>query len=193
MEQLAREIHLDLIPVMKETWMMQPRIPQWALHVTHPNSILKVLNLAEKTIVHLGVPAYVFESIGASELASYWSIVMRQEWGSEPLRETVNPDIVMVKVAKAIAGSIFSMQQQSMRYRNFLQNGPPAGVQQFPKFSASERTKVLGVGWQWRTNAAQQGRNRQYESCVASQPRRAQSLRSQQCAPSDVLHPTLFL
>lgn len=192
-EQLAREIHLDLVPVVREMWMMQPRPPPWALYVTSQPSILQVLELAQKTALQLGVVPDAFMTIEAGELSQYWAIVMRQQWGAEPLRSPVDPHELMIQVARTIASSMFSMHQQTMRYRNFLMTGPPPGVQQFPKYSAAERTKTLAVDWGLITNAAQNGRSRQYDSCTSSQPRRAQSLRSQQCAPSDVLYPALFV
>jgi len=193
LQQLAREINLDLVPFVRETWIMQPHAPAWALYVTSVPSILKVLELAQKTALQLGIVPSAFETIEPGELSPYWAINIRNQWGSEPLRDAVDPDKLMIDIARAVASSMFSMHQQTLRYRNFLQFGPPPGVQQFPKYSASERTRTMAVDWGLITNAAQRGRSTQYASCTASQPRRAQSLRSQQCTPNDVLYPALFV
>lgn len=193
LEQLAEEIHRELMHVVRDLWMMQPAPPAWATHVVSPSSVLQVLQLAEATSLQLGVAPGAFQSVGAAELAAYWAIAMRQEFGAETLRSAVIPNEFMIQVAKAVASSVFSMHQQATRYRNFLMAGPPPGVQQFPEYTGSERTKSIAVDWGWRTTAAQPVRTRQYDSCTASQPRRAQSLRSQQCVPSDVTHPSLFV
>lgn len=193
LEPLALEIRAELGHAAQDIWRDRARgVPRWVHDAITPASVLRVLELARDTTVELGVPAVFLSQTSPAELATYWTIVFRNMYDQELPRAPVSIAKVELAVARRIASAVFSMHTQSARYRNFLRFGPPPGVQQFPQFSASERTKTLAVPWEWRRTAAQPERAMQYQSCTLARARRRQSLRSQQCAPSDVLNPGLF-
>ncbi len=191
-DQLVREIHLDLIHVVREMWMIESRAPAWALHVTNPSEIFQVLNLAQKTASHLGVDAGAILTVGAGELSGYWAIIMRQQCGAESFRSPVDPKQLSIQISKSIAGSLFSMHRQTVRHRKFLMSGPPPGVQSFPEYSAAERTKTVAVHWERIGNRAHSERHAAW--CDFQQPQRFKSLRSQDpSGDDDVSHPTHFM
>lgn len=193
LSRLAGGILAELPFSVKDIWSDRPRgVPQWVYAVVDPSSVMRVLRLARATTAELGVPAEYLEATRPSETATYWSIVFRDLYDQELLRYPVNPAVVEVDIAKRLASGVFNMHQQSRRYANFLRFGPPPGVRQLPEYTGSERTKSLAVSWEWLRTAAQKDRDLQYRSCTSAKARRVQSLRSQQCAPSDVLHPSLF-
>lgn len=194
LQQVSRGVLEQLSYSANDVWGDRPRgIPPWVPSVVNEASVLRVLDLARSTTVELGVPSNFLNETSPSELATYWSIVFRDLSDQEIPRFPVRPDDVELTIAKRVASAVYSMHQQSTRYKNFLRFGPPPGVRQFPEFSGSERSKTLAVPWEWRRNAAQTDRTSQYRSCTDAKPRRVQSLRSQQCAPSDVLNPSLFV
>ena len=191
---VAAGIRSQLGFVVRDIWGDRARgVPPWVPEVATQASVLRVLELARASTVELGVPADFLGQTAPMELATYWSSVFRDLYDQELPRFPVKPADVEIAVAKKIGTAVFAMHQQSTRYVNYLRFGPPPGVRQFPEFTGSERTKTLAVSWDWRRNAAQPDRTLQYQSCRESRARRRQSLRSQQCAPSDVLHPSLFV
>jgi len=194
LSDVAEGIRSHLGYVVRDIWGDRARgVPPWVHDAATHASVLRVLELARASTVELGVPAEFLNQTAPAELAAYWSIVFRDLYDQELPRFPVRAADAEVSIAKRVATSVFAMHQQSTRYANFLRFGPPPGVRQFPEFTGSERTKTLAVPWDWRRTAAQPDRNLQYQSCTKARPRRVQSLRSQQCAPSDVLNPSLFV
>lgn len=194
LSDIASGILAQLGFVVRDIWSDRARgVPQWVHELLTVPSVLRVLKLTQQVTVELGVPADFLNHTAPEELSTYWSIVFRDLYDQELPRFPVNPLDVETTIARRVAVSVFTMHQQSTRYVNFLRFGPPPGVRQFPEYTPSERTKSLAVSWDWRRTAAQPDRTLQYLSCTSSRARRVQSLRSQQCAPSDVLHPSLFV
>jgi hypothetical protein len=190
---VAIGIRAQLGFTVRDIWSDRARgIPPWVYEAVTHASVLRVLQLAQASTVELGVPSDFLNQTSPAELETYWSIVFRDLYDQELPRFPVKVEDVEVAIAKRIGTAIFAMHQQSTRYINFLRFGPPPGVRQFPEFTGSERTKTLAVPWDWRRTAAQPNRTLQYQSCTTARARRVQSLRSQQCAPSDVLNPSLF-
>ena len=193
LSDLALGIRSYLEFIVRDIWSDRARgIPPWVFEVLTQASVLRVLELARASTVELGVPANFLKQTAPAELAAYWSVVFRELYDQELPRFPVHPAEAELSIAKGVVTAVFSMQQVSTRYVNYLRFGPPPGVRQFPEYTASERTKSLAVPWDWRRNAAQPDRSLQYQSCTSGRARRVQSLRSQQCAPSDVLNPSLF-
>jgi hypothetical protein len=191
---VANGIRAQLGFTVRDIWSDRARgIPPWVHEAVTHASVLRVLQLAQACTVELGVPSDFLNQTSPAELETYWSIVFRDLYDQELPRFPVKVRDVEVAIAKRIGTAVFTMHQQSTRYINFLRFGPPPGVRQFPEFTGSERTKTLTVPWDWRSTAAQPQRTRQYQSCTTARARRVQSLRSQQCAPSDVLNPSLFV
>lgn len=189
---LAQGIRHDLAPVFKDVWGDRPQIiPKWAVDIASTQSISRVLELARHTTNELEVPGASLLSVHPSELAVFWAQVLRRNCDQEPTSK-VELSFLEASVAKSVATSVYAMHQQSTRYRNFLQFGPPPGVREFPVYSASERTKTMAIPWRRIASSAQPTRSVQYQSCTSSRPKRIQSLRSQTCTPSDIKHPSLF-
>lgn len=194
LSDIASGILSQLSFLVRDIWSDRARgVPPWVYDILTLPSVLRVLKLAQSVTVELGVPSDFLNHTASAELAPYWSNVFGDLYDQELPRFPVNPLDVEITIARQVAVSVFTMHQQSTRYVNFLRFGPPPGVRQFPEYTASERTKSLAVSWDWRRTAAQPNRTLQYLSCTSSRARRVQSLRSQQCAPSDVLHPSLFV
>jgi hypothetical protein len=193
MDNLVSALRQNLEFTLWDLWGNQPRgVPAWVPLVVAPAAIKRTLELARDASVELGVPADFLLRVSPAELATFWAIVFRQLWDTELPRNPVNPNEAEYLVAHQIASSVFTMHQQSTKYRNFLRFGPPPGVRQFPQYTVSERTKTLAIPWAWHRTAAQSARANQYSSCVQGRARRVQSLRSQQCTVSDVLNPSVF-
>jgi hypothetical protein len=191
---LASAIRKDLAFSLATIWSERARgIPPWVGAVTSENSIQRVLNLAHDATVELGVPPGIIYDIAPDELSAYWTITFRELYEQELPRQPVSPDNVEFTIAKRVSTAVFSMNTQSTRYRNFLRFGPPPGVRELPQFTGSERTKTHAVPWEMRRTSAQANRSKQYMACIASQPRRMQSLRSSHCTESDVLNPGHFM
>ena len=194
LREVALGIQDQLGYSVRDIWGDRARgVPPWVHEAVTLQSVLRVLRLAQASTVELGVPAEFLAQTAPAELATYWSIVFRDLYDQELPRHPVKVSDAEVATAKRIATAVYAMHQQSTRYINFLRFGPPPGVRQFPEYTGSERSKTLAVSWDWRRSAAQRDRTLQYQSCTSARPRRVQSLRSQQCAPSDVLNPSLFV
>jgi hypothetical protein len=190
---LALQIKQNLTFNLNTLWSDRSRgMPHWVQDVITEASLQRVLLLAQETTVELGVPAENLSETAPAELATYWVLSFQDLYDQELPRDPVKPEMVEYTIARRVAAAVYAMHLQSTRYRNFLRFGPPPGVRQFPEFTGSERSKTLAIPWEWRRTAAQAERSLLYRSCLASKPRRVQSLRSTQCTESDVLFPSMF-
>ncbi len=189
----AQAVLQELTFTVRELWSERPRgVPPWVLQLLRLASVERVLRLAGQVCDELGARPGAVAAVAPVELAVYWAVVLREHYDQELPRNPVDVAQVEVAVARRVATAVFAMHQQSTRYVNFLRFGPPPGVRQFPEYVGSERTKALAVPWDWRRTAAQPDRAVQYQACTTSQPRRVPSLRSRQCAPSDVDFPSFY-
>ena len=196
--QLAEEISASAREAIESTWLHNAARPppKWAMRLAVPSVVEGILLLARDVLFGLDVPVHRLLDVAPEELAYFWRKVYSDHHchlSSSPHSEP-DAEVLATEIAKSIATSIRSMHQQGQRYRDFLKNGSPAGVPEFPEYVAAGGHSSHGTEVQWDRFAHSHSTKRKvaYELHMEKLPRRRQSLRSGTHEISDLEHPGRF-
>lgn len=173
-------------------WADKIMYPEWAALLAHKYAVKRILELAVDVLNGLNIPAQNLLSTAPDELTYYWRDIFNQNYYSLPPRASPDLNVLGTMVARNIATGVYTMYQQSRRYRNFLDNGYPAGFPLFPQYVGGQGQKTERIGWDRFGNSCSRNRSIMYESTMAKLPRRRQSLRSRNHDFSDVSEPSRF-
>jgi hypothetical protein len=195
MERKAELISNEVVSLWQhEIRHTRPRLAAGLALLTEPKAVLAVLQLAETTLAKLTSDVrhpLTLRDIPPQELVYFWTSFLRERYLENPVREPVDVQADAQEIARRVASSLFTTNRVSARWRNFVRNGPPPGVQEHPAYAPAERGATFRPQWGLYQNEAQTRRFKDFQSCV--QPRRKQSLRSTgRCAPSDIRYPWAY-
>ena len=177
---------------IKEVWVDQLMYPAWANTLADANTVKAIFTFTEEVLRGLNIPIEVLLETAPSELAYYWRNLYNINFYNVPPRHHPDTSRQALDIARAIANGIYSMHQQSRRYRNFLNNGFPSGFPTFPEYVGGSEGKSDHVDWGWIANSCSKNRSVLYQSDMSKLPQRKQSLRSTTHSHSDIEHPSRF-
>lgn len=149
-----------------------------------------VLRGAKKVLEHLNISAGALDGVDASDLSPYWGSLLRQLYAGASPWAPVDVADCTHSLIQSVAGGVHAMFWEKLRYRHFLVNGAPPGVQQLPQYSHGESQKSFATnnGW-WQLPGKSWSH---YVSCSEALPGRKQSLRASHSAPDDLVRPRDF-
>jgi hypothetical protein len=166
--------------------------PDYAAQLSTDVAIHHVLSQAQATLERMGAPASVLLATAPSEVAFYWTRLMRDNYELNVLRTPPKVMDMTFELIRGLSSGVFHNFRQGKRYRAYLESGPPPGVQQFPEYTRGEKVKSEEVPFAWHTPGYAPGRFQRYMSQRAGLPQRKQSLRSSTCVDHNYERPTIW-
>jgi hypothetical protein len=165
----------------------------WLSVYIRQDSIEHVLKGAGQVLRELDLPFDSLLRIPAEELAPSWTKQI-QTFSTASKREQPQIADLQYLTVRDVAICVHSALKQKSKNARFLQNGPPAGVTDFPVLAYTEKSKTVEVPWEWVGNprVAQDGEFKKFMSHVVAR-RRTPGPRAVSCAlPPDTSQPLLF-
>ena len=187
-------IHLldGIEEALKDVWGGYSMYPAWAKQIAHKDTVAKILNVTAAVLQGLNIPRLVLDQTNPADLVYYWRKCYTDNFFNLPPRNNPDANTLGLEVARGIAQGIYSMAQQSKRYRNFMNNGFPAGMPTFPEYVGGMGEKTQYVAWEQIANSCSSNRSTLWQSDMSKLPRRKQSMRASHHDVSDVHHPERF-
>jgi hypothetical protein len=181
----AREAIMDV-------WSDMILYPGWSQAVSSPSAVAWILRLAENVLAGLNIGDSHVDTTSPDDLVFYWRKLYSDHFLLVPPRHTPDLPALAVEVAQNIAGGVYSMYQQSRRYRKFLNHGFPSGFPVFPEYVGDAGQKTEYVNWDRIATSCSYSRSIEFQSKMAKLPRRPPSLRSTSHSVSDLQFPADF-
>lgn len=176
-----------------DVWSDMAMFPGWAQAVSTPEAVSRILGLASDVLAGLNIETDKLSTTSPDDLVFYWRKLYTDHFLLVPPRHAPDIPDLAVEVARNIAGGSYSMHQQSRRYRDYLNNGHPAGFPVFPEYVGDAGLKTEHISWDRIATTCSYARSLEFQSKMAKLPRRPQSLRSSSHGISDVQNPSHFV
>ena len=174
----AMGLYLDRVP------------PAYVPQLVCVDCVTAVLCGAKRVLEEMNVDPRALDGVDPADLAPYWGDLLRQLYSGASPWAPVDVGDCTLDLVKKVAGGVHAMFWEKLRYRHFLINGAPPGVQQLPRYSQGEAQKSFAKnnGW-WQLPGKSWT---QYVSCSQTLPQRKQNLRASRCAVDDLVDPRAF-
>lgn len=189
---LIEQLSYQIEDALKEVWAGYLMYPAWAQQIAQKDTVAKILDVAAAVLRGLNIPRLVLDQTNPNDLVYYWRKCYNDNFFNLPPRNNPNANTLGLEIARALAQGIYSMAQQSKRYRNFMNNGFPAGMPTFPEYVGGAGEKTKHIPWEQIANSCSSNRSTLWQSDMSKLPRRTQSMRASHHNVSDVEYPERF-
>jgi len=165
------------------------RAPDYVQPLVSLGAVMHVMRGARCVLVELDMRPDSLDGVHVTDLAPYWAELLRQLDAGSTSRSP--PDILdcVSHLMRQVAGGLHAEYWQRMRYRRFLVDGPPPGVQALPEYVVGAGHKSYAVADE-RWSAP--GKSWSQYAAHATSARRVQNLRASHSEVDDLVHPHAF-